>query len=421
MFSQEAFSTPARPVFPLARRMRGLRGSRIREILKATDAARRPDMISFGGGLPDPRYLPVEDLARAAERVLARAGRRLLQYAPSEGMPELRAWIAERYRRRFGLAIDPETILITGGSQQALDLIGKLAIDPGATVYIERPSYLGAIQAFAAYEPNFRGLPLGADGVDHEALADAARRHGPGLFYCVPNFQNPAGVRYTRETRTAVAELAGRGLIYPVEDDPYGELRFEGEDLPPLRALHADTILLGSFSKIVAPGLRLGWVCAPRELFPRLVAAKQAADLHTNMLAQGVLLEYLQECDLDAQIERIRAAYRRNRDAMATALRRHLPAVRFHPPAGGMFLWCRLPPGVSADEVFTRALAAGVAVVPGTTFFAGANDVEGDRYLRLNYSNSTPEAIETGIARLAGVCAEVAAPARPFSQGVDSQ
>lgn len=385
---------------PFARRMDNFRASRIREILKSTV---RPDMISFAGGLPNPRYLPVEEVTLAAGRALASSGRALLQYSVSEGLPELRAWISERCRIRYGISVGPEDILITNGSQQALDLIGKVFLDPGDPLYIEKPSYLGAIQSFACYEPNFRGVPLRNGGVDPDILEREIRAHGPGLFYCVPNFQNPAGSTYSFALRERIARLARDCGILPVEDDPYGEIRFEGEDQPPLRALFDDTILLGSFSKIVAPGLRIGWVSASPPVMRKLIAAKQAADLHSNVLAQQILIEYLRAGELDAQIARLREAYRRNRDLMVRALEQDLPEIRFSIPEGGMFLWCELPAGLSAEDFSRRALEAGVAVVPGSAFFVdggGDKSYTADRYIRLNFSNATTEEIETGITRL---------------------
>jgi 2-aminoadipate transaminase len=386
---------------PFAERVNAVRGSRIREILKVTD---RPGMISFAGGMPDPRLLPAPAIRAAADRVLTRDGEAALQYSISEGLYDLRAWIAERYRARFGLNVSPASILITNGSQQALDLIGKLFLEKNTPVYLERPSYLGAIQAFALYEPRFVGVGLHAAGTDTDDLRRSVQRNGPGLFYSVPNFQNPAGTTTDLAGRERIAALARTTGILPVEDDPYSELRFNGRDLPPIRALYPPTLLLGSFSKIVAPGMRLGWIVAGPEVMRRLVAVKQASDLHTNVFAQKVLLEFLREVDLERHIAGLRAAYGRNRDAMVDALRVFWPAVRFVVPEGGMFLWCELPPGASAEELATLALEANVALVPGGPFFIpGLGADAGDRFFRLNFSNSTVDEIKTGIRRLAAL------------------
>ncbi len=387
---------------PFAERTNAVRSSRIREILKVTD---RPGMISFAGGLPDPRLLPVDGVRAAADRVLARDGSAALQYSISEGLRDLRAWIAERYRVRYGLNIAPESILITNGSQQALDLIGKLFLEKNTPVYLERPSYLGAIQAFALYEPRFVGVGLGAAGTDTDDLRRQIEKNGPGLFYSVPNFQNPAGTTTSLAGREQIAALARATGILPVEDDPYGELRYSGPVLPPIRALYSDTLLLGSFSKIVAPGMRLGWIVAGPEVMRRLVAVKQASDLHTNVFAQKVLLEYLREIDPDRHIAGLRAAYGRNLNAMVAALQETWPGVRFVRPEGGMFLWCELPPGDSAEELATRALEADVALVPGGPFFPPepGRAVAADRFFRLNFSNSTVDEIQTGIRRLAAL------------------
>ena len=393
--------------YSFAMRTQGLKRSFIREILKVTE---EPDVISFAGGLPNPTLFPVKEFSAAAARVLAAEGERVLQYSTTEGFPPLRELIAKRYRERKGLQVDASQILITNGSQQGLDLLGKIFIDPGDSVLLERPAYLGAIQAFALYEPEFRTVPLEEDGPDldrmEEELGDGKK--SPKLFYAVPNFQNPSGISYSREKRAAVARLLKGSGAVTVEDDPYGELRFIGEELPTLAGMLGErAVLLGSFSKIVAPGIRLGWICAPAQVMERLVTAKQGSDLHSNYFSQRVLYQYLSDNDLDAHIRRIRAAYGAQRDAMVKMLELHCPPeVSWTRPEGGMFLWLTLPGRLDAMELFDRAIKERVAFVPGAPFYV---DGGGSTTLRLNFSNSDLARIETGIIRLSKAIKELLA------------
>ncbi|MFA5265762.1 MAG: PLP-dependent aminotransferase family protein, partial [Opitutaceae bacterium] len=259
-----------------SRRIAGVRTSFIREILKVTG---NPEVISFAGGLPSPELFPIAEIAEVTAKVLKDQGRLALQYSTTEGFLPLREWIADRYHDRFGLSISPEEILITTGSQQGLDLLGKVFINPGDDVLIERPGYLGAIQAFSLYEPHFVGIESSDDGISPQSLEHALQSKPAKLLYTVPNFQNPSGATYSAEVRAAVAEAAARHGFILVEDDPYGELRYRGQSDPPIRSLLAPCVMLGSFSKIVAPGLRLGWIAAQRDVIRSLVVAKQAADL----------------------------------------------------------------------------------------------------------------------------------------------
>ncbi len=381
-----------------AKRMSAVKRSFIREILKVTAD---PSIISFAGGLPSPELFPLEDIARASADTFASRGRAALQYSTTEGYPPLREFIAGRYREKWGLDIKPEEILITTGSQQGLDLIGKIFLDPGDGLIIERPGYLGAIQAFSLFEPTFLSIPLLEDGPDLDALA-AALATGPKLYYAVPNFQNPSGLSYSEEKRRAVAELLRDSSTLFVEDDPYGELRFRGRHLPPVRSfLRSRSLLLGSFSKVAAPGFRIGWVVAEKPVMDKLVTAKQAADLHTSTLTQRIMWRHLTDNDLDAHIERIRQRYGAQRDAMVAAIERHFPeTVTCSKPDGGMFLWVRLPEGCSALDLFDKAVTRKVAFVPGAPFYA---DGGGKNTMRLNFSNADPERIEEGIKRL-GEC-----------------
>ncbi len=385
--------------FPFARRMALAHRSFIREILKVTAD---PTIISFAGGLPHPDLFPTEEVAEAAAVEIAQFGRSALQYSTTEGNAELRAYIARRYTEKTGLPVDADDILITTGSQQGLDLLAKVFLDPGDKVVIERPGYLGAIQAMSLFEPNWAPVELEDDGPVPGQLEAALR--GAKLFYAVPNFQNPSGVTWSSAKRDAAAQLVRESGALFMEDDPYGELRFLGQEQATVFGrLGGQAVLLGTFSKVAAPGFRIGWLVAPQEIRERLVVAKQAADLHTSTLAQNILMRFLASNDLDAHIARIRERYGRQRQAMVEAMARHFPAdVGFTHPEGGMFLWVRLPEGCSAMELFDLAIAEKVAFVPGRPFYV---DGGGDRALRLNFSNSSEDRIEEGMKRL-GRCLE---------------
>ena len=383
-------------------RMKNIKKSFIREILKAID---KPGMISFAGGLPNPLSFPVNEVSEAAQKVLALDGMNVLQYSTTEGYLPLREFICKRYKERMGLDASPDEVLITNGSQQALDLVGKVFLDAGDKVLIERPGYLGAIQALSLFEPRFLDVKLEDDGVDIDSFTRIISDERPKLFYCVPNFQNPTGVSYSYEKRCAVAEaVKGKNTVI-VEDDPYGELRFMGEDQPSFKNLAPEnTIMLGSFSKIVSPGMRLGWILAPGEIMDKLITAKQASDLHTNYFAQRVVYQYLGDNDIAKHIEKIKLMYKAQRDMMVDMIDIHFPKeVTTTKPQGGMFLWARLPQGMSALDVFNKAYEQNVAFVPGGPFYA--NDGE-DNTFRLNYSNSSDKMIEEGIKRLGKILKE---------------
>ena len=389
--------------YRFAKRLLGVKKSFIREILKVTE---NPAVISFAGGLPSPELFPVEEMAEAAATVLKDSGRAALQYSTTEGFLPLREWIAARYFQRFGLTVSPDEIVITTGSQQSIDLLGKVLIDAGDRLLIERPGYLGAIQAFSLYEPTFVGIQSGDTGIDTGDLA-AQLATGPAcLLYTVPNFQNPSGSTYSLDTRRKVAALSAANNLLVIEDDPYGELRYRGSELPPMRSLGARSILLGSFSKLVAPGLRVGWVCAPRELLERVIVAKQAADLHTDIFAQRVIHRYLQNADLEAHLTKLRSVYGRRLDALHDAFHARMPAgASCNHPEGGMFLWATLPNGVSSFDLFEKASARQVAFVPGAAFFV---DGSGANTLRLNFTNTTEDRIAEGIDRLAAAFTDLA-------------
>jgi len=382
-----------------ANRMGTTHKSFIREILKV---AEDPKIISFAGGLPNPKFFPVKEIANASLKVLEENGENVLQYSTTEGYLPLREYIAERYRKKKGLKVDPDEILITNGSQQGLDLIGKVFLDTGDQIVIERPGYLGAIQAFSMYEPLFQSIPLFDDGIDTDLLEKTFMRNKIKLFYAVPNFQNPSGITYSRKRRRGVANILKRHNAIFVEDDPYGELRFIGEDLPSIRHyLEDNTILLGSFSKIITPGLRLGWVCAKKDIMERIIVAKQASDLHSNYLSQRIVHQYLIDNDVDKHILKIRDAYKKRRDLMVSMIAEYFPEeIKYTKPEGGMFLWITLPEGISSSDLVDLAIKENAAFVPGNAFYV---DGGGNNTLRLNFSNSDEEKIEEGIKRLANI------------------
>ena len=378
-----------------ATRMNTIPKSFVREILKVTE---NPNVISFAGGLPNPRFFPVDEINTAASQVLTGADASALQYSTTEGYRPLREYIAQRYLKK-GLSVSADEILITNGSQQGLDLIGKVFIGRGDAVAIERPAYLGAIQAFSVYEPLFCPVPLLDDGADIDRLKDVLSEHSVKLFHTVINFQNPSGISYSQSKRKELAELFAQYDIVMVEDDPYGELRFAGETPQSMRSLlDGKAILLGSFSKTIAPGLRLGWVCAGREIMDKLVVAKQASDLHSNSLCQRIVHRYLTNNNVDQHIATIIAVYKKQKDTMLAAIEEYFPPeVRCTRPEGGMFIWVTLPERLSALELFEHAVKENVAFVPGKPFFV---DGGGADCMRLNFSNSDEDRIEEGIRRL---------------------
>ena len=379
-----------------AGRVRPLRPSCIREIMKAAAG----DVISFAGGLPNPRLFPVEAIAEAAARVLKDHGSTALQYSATEGFPPLREYVAETALRRRGIAASADDVLITNGSQQALDLVGKVFIDPGDPVLMESPAYLSAIQAFELYQPRFVPVRLNSDGLDPYLLAENLKRWSPKLVYVVPNFQNPTGVCYSGENRCAVAHLLRMHDAVLVEDDPYRELRFEGEDLPPVYR-HPDqtAVLLGTFSKVLSPGLRMGWAYTREDVRRHLVVAKQASDLCSSDLMQRVLFECLTRFDLERHIAVLRKAYRQQRDRMLCWIRTLFPpGTRHTSPQGGMFIWVTLPKGLSAEKLLSAALRHGVAFAPGRSFYPGRPE---ENTMRLNFTHADDDAMEKGMRILA--------------------
>lgn len=390
-----------------ARRMDGLRASEIRELLKMTQ---RPEVISLAGGLPAPELFPVEELKVVALRVLEEQGAAAMQYSTTEGHPPLRAWIARRMTERLGAPTRPEEVLVTAGSQQAIDLTGKLFLDEGDVVLCESPTYLGALSALRAYQPRFVEVPTDADGmIPAELERRLAELRRVKLVYVVPDFQNPSGRTWSLERRRRFLEVVGRYGVTVVEDCPYGEVRFEGEPIPPLKSMDGagQVVFLGTFSKIFCPGFRIGWAAAPRPLLDRYVLAKQGSDLHTSTRSQMEIATYLSMFDIDANLRRIRDVYRARRDAMVGALERELPAeARFTRPLGGLFCWVELPPAVDARTLLERCLARGVAFVPGGSFFPNGGH---ENTLRLNFSNMPEERIAEGVRRLGAALREMLA------------
>jgi 2-aminoadipate transaminase len=383
----------------LAKRMSRVQASAIREILKV---AERPDVLSFAGGLPAPEAFPAEALARAHADVLSRDAAAALQYGATEGYGPLRAWVAERMTRR-GLRTAPEEVLITAGSQQGIDLVGKALIDPGDTVVVEAPSYLAALQSFSTYEARFETVPSDDEGMQVDALERLLRRKRVKLVYLVPTFQNPRGTTLSLERRARIARLAAESGVTVLEDDPYGELRYRGAALPPIAGIErgAPVIHLGSFSKTVAPGLRLGYAVADARIIRALTIAKQAADLHTGSLAQRAVARMFETFDYDAHLAGLRRLYGERLDAMLASLERSFPeGTVWTRPEGGLFVWVQLPSGIDARALFGDAMLARVAFVPGAPFYPAAPCLE---TLRLNFSNRPPPAIAEGMARL-GAC-----------------
>lgn len=389
-----------------ARRTRGMRPSAVRDILRVSA---QPDIISLAGGLPAPELFPVDQLRQAFDAVLSEEPSRALQYSVTEGYGPLRAFLADRLGRT-GAGTDTERILITNGSQQALDIVGKVFLDPGDAVVIESPSYLGAVQAFDQYQPSYLVVPTDDDGMDVEALevALAARSRAggrpPKFIYCVPEFQNPSGRTLAAERRPRLLQVAGRWGIPIVEDEPYGELRFEGKPQGSLRSLDEAGVVihLGTFSKVLAPGLRVGWLVAPSaELARTFVLAKQPADLHSCTLVQMAIHRLVADGFLDRHIPLIRDTYRSRRDALVRALDETLPtgSRRSH-PEGGLFVWVDLPDAIDTSELLVSALREKVAFVPGRSFHV---DGGGTSSMRLNFSAEAPGRLREATRRLGAV------------------
>ena len=371
----------------------------IREILKVTQ---RPEIISFAGGLPNPVSFPQEELKISMNRIADKYKDKIYQYSTTLGLDFLRQFIASRYKKIHNMDITLDNIIITTGSQQALDLIAKVFLDKNDKVLVEEPSYLGLLQAFSMFEVDFVQTKLNDDGLDIECLKETVKKHHPKLAYLIPNFQNPTGLTYTKENRDLVFDVIKDEDMILIQDDPYGELRFNNEERIPYIGLNKTdkNIYLGSFSKIITPGMRLGYVIAHSEIIKKLETAKQASDLHSNIFAQYLISDYLYNNDLDKHIDKIKKLYKEQASAMIGAMEKYFPKnIKFTYPKGGMFTWVTLEEGKSSTKLFNIALEKNVAFVPGNPFYIN-QDVDVNT-LRLNYTNADSPTIEEGIKRLA--------------------
>ncbi len=382
-----------------AKRMERMQASEIRELLKLTA---QPDIISFAGGLPAPELFPVEEIAKVSHDLVLKEGRQLLQYGTTEGRVTLREKIAKRMADKYNTVVKPDDILITTGSQQCLDFAGKLFLDPGDVVLCESPSYLGALNAFNAYEPVFMEVPTDEGGLIPEEL-DKILETTPRckFIYVIPDFQNPTGRTWTMERRKKFMEVVNKHNLPVLEDNPYGELRYEGKILPSLKSMDTKGLVmfLGTFSKIFCPGLRLGWIAAESSVLQEFVKVKQSADLHSSNFDQGVADAYMENYDLDAHVEDIVALYRKRRDLIIRTMEEEFPkGTEWTHPQGGLFLWLTFPEGVSALKVFEKCIEMKVAGVIGDAFYPNEKT---DRSMRINYSNMPEEKIVEGVKRMA--------------------
>lgn len=384
-----------------ARRMSYLKASEIREILKVTE---QPDVISFAGGLPAPELFPIEEINEVNQIVLKEAGTKALQYTTTEGYAPLREWIAKRMNERLGTAFDKDNILVTHGSQQGLDLSGKVFLDEGDMVVCESPTYLAAISAFKAYGCRFIEIPTDEEGMIMSALEEVlSTTPRIKLIYVIPTFQNPTGRTWSLERRIRLAELSSRYNVAVVEDNPYGELRFEGETLPSIKSFDTEGTVLctGSFSKIFCPGFRIGWIAGDKEIIRKYVLVKQGTDLQCNTIAQMTIAEYLKRYDIDAHIGKIVEVYKKRRDTAIRSIERYFPdCIKFTRPEGGLFTWIELPEGIPAREILEKCLEKKIAFVPGGSFFPNANR---ENTFRINYSNMPEDKIEKGLKIIAEV------------------
>lgn len=389
-----------------AARTARMRSSAIRELLKLTQ---QPDIISFAGGLPAPELFPTERVMQATQTVLEQRACQALQYSTTEGYPALREMVTRQFSR-YELPVTADDVLITAGSQQGLDLIGRILLDPGDRVLVEAPTYLGALQAWNAYQAEFATIPTDQHGMRTDLLAGILSRERVKFIYALPNFQNPTGRTLPEERREELVEVAARFGVPIVEDDPYGQLRYDGESLTPLIALDArqreslndgNVLYLGTFSKTLCPGFRVAWTVGPRAVIGRMVQGKQGSDLHTSTFAQMVAYETARGGFLETHVRTLRGVYRERRDLMLRLMEKLFPpGVQWTRPEGGLFLWVTLPEGMDAAYLLEKAVESRVAFVPGSAFFPHGG---GENTFRMNFSNATPRQIAEGIKRLAAV------------------
>ncbi|HEY0195112.1 MAG TPA: PLP-dependent aminotransferase family protein [Kofleriaceae bacterium] len=400
-FSSPSITLPPVPTRlpPLATRMANMPVSAVREILKV---AERPDILSFAGGLPAPELFPVEAIAQAHAYVLAQNGPAALQYSTTEGYLPLREWIASHLQHR-GIPAKPDELLITSGSQQGIDLVARVFLDPGDVVLVESPTYLAALQAFAAYQVKLVAVPSDDDGMQVDKVGELIETHRPKLIYLVPSFQNPKGTTLSQPRRLELVKLAAEHQVAILEDDPYGELSFNGPPPRPIAASsHGNVLYLGTFSKTLAPGLRIGWIWGDPSVIRKATICKQAADLHTATLSQRATHQLLTRFDYAAHVAHICNVYAERCQTMLTALAEHTRGCRWVTPSGGMFVWLQLPQGLDSVALLQTAIARKVAFVPGNSFFV--EDIRQD-FVRLNYSNQPPQSIIEGMRRFGQVIA----------------
>lgn len=388
-----------------ADRVKGMKASEIRELLKLTQD---PKMISFGGGMPSPHSFPVKGIQKIADKILKKHGAQALQYGPTEGIKQLRESLINRMKKK-GIKCNEDEILITSGSQQALDLMPKIFLNPGDFVVVECPSYIGALIAFNAYQPKFISISMDDNGMDTYELEEKIKEHKgkPIKFiYTVPTFQNPAGVTMSLERRKHLLEIARKYKILIFEDDAYSELRYSGKPIPSIKSLDKDgnVIYTSTFSKILSPGFRLGWVIADKDIIRKMVIAKQGTDLSSNIFVQYIADEYIRSGMIDKQIPKIKKMYKRKRDIMLRVLKKHFPkGCKWTKPAGGLFIWVTLPSHIYTKEMFKEAIKEKVAYVHGEAFCV---EGKGHNEMRLNFSNTDNDKIEIGIKRLAKIIKE---------------
>ncbi|TYQ14857.1 UNVERIFIED_CONTAM: 2-aminoadipate transaminase [Acetivibrio alkalicellulosi] len=382
-----------------AKRIKDIKASEIRELLKITE---NHDIISFAGGLPAPELFPVEEIATITSKLILEEGKKALQYSTTEGYIPLRKKIAYRMNKIFNTKVNEDEILITSGSQQALDIIGKVFLDEGDVVFCERPSYLGALNAFRGYGAKFSEIPTDNDGMIPEELEKTlASTFKRKLIYVIPDFQNPTGRTWSLERRKALLDIANKYQVMIVEDNPYGELRFDGEILPALKSLDTSNsvMYLGTFSKTFCPGMRIGWISVGEEVLEKCILVKQGADLHTSTINQMQLNMYLENYDLDTHIQRLKKVYKCRRDALIAAMSNELPlSIKFNIPDGGLFTWLEMPDDMDSRVLLDICLKKGVAFVPGHSFYANTSIYN---TFRINYSNMPEDRIVEGVKRIA--------------------
>lgn len=384
-----------------AKRMSQIKASEIREILKVTE---QEDVISFAGGLPAPELFPIKEIDEVSRIVLKESGTKALQYTTTEGYAPLRKWIANRMNTKLATAFDEENILITHGSQQGLDLSGKVFLDEGDIVLCESPTYLAAISAFKAYGCKFIEIPTDTDGMIMDFLEDVLKKiKGIKLIYVIPTFQNPTGKTWSLERRKQLAELSSKYGVPVIEDNPYGELRFQGEPLPSVKSFDSTGNILctGSFSKIFCPGFRIGWIAGDKDIIRKYVLVKQGADLQCNTIAQMIIAEYLNRYDIDTHIRKIVGTYKKRRDIAIESIKKYFPdGIKYTVPEGGLFTWIELPDNISARKILDKCLEKKIAFVPGGSFFPNGGK---ENTFRINFSNMPEDKIESGLKTIGEV------------------